>query len=666
MTHLRNCCCDGLCCGSGNQCLFLPSHGSPFLNGFDSAYIASASDTVRPVGFTEGYAALGLAFDVVSAMTYTQRNIETVYPSGPIEDWEETGVDHDTTATIELEEHRARYRFIPAGLDEEEIEELLGEPVGTGWIESFTMVDASTGNPARVCYVDPDPLVGTWSVDGFPSIPDGTGTIAPGGGIPMGMEQFLPIHLNGLSKLLVRQENPIGTVNPGDCDGIGWNPMPFFDAVNPASPVRINNTAGPFAYWNHPLWFFPGIDDDGITLFDWISGPASMALHRRGGSYNADPMIVVLDLSSLPASIDYIQHFDRTMSGTVDVNHAITDTRLSAVGSVNGELVLFDNDDITELFGPIDYRAELNVTSRVERIMPCPGDDSLPTLECDRDPLTAFAAVLCDPDDAGDRVIGYDPSARPADGVTMIFGGKVYIPTESPTLLDVEAVTWSTTPCGGNARIAVPCDGQGDPVAFDPTLRPAGSETFIVDSKSYSPTDDATTDAPVAGTWSTSPCESIERYIAYACTYSSVPPVAYRVQPGMVPGEGIVWNSVISPGFNGQTCWWLTKHLCSTDPAPDSMGLANRTQEPGSCAGVNYAQQGGCTNLEPPINPCDLPVGHPNRPAGCPGGPNATMSATAPQRSLPKQRIDDDYDPETSPDSPKARGGCCSPPEGVD
>lgn len=242
------------------------------------------------------------------------------------------------------------------------------------------------------------------------------------------------------------------------------------------------------------------------------------------------------------------------------------------------------------------------------------------------------------------------------------YNGVLYTALDEVTTDPPVSVLWVDQYCTNSDKqrtvYAYPCDGIGAPVTIDPNTRPSDGVTIEVASKRYSPTDEISPDTPVSGTWFTTPCPTPPRYLANPCVGSGGAPIAYELKPGMLPGEGVCIIRYEQIGPNGQPCYTYGKTKCTTNLTTDTT-IPLGEQFPGDCSQPTSWKTGDCDNIEPPSNPCDLPVGHPQRPPGCPG--------IAITRSLPLQSIPDDYDADTSAGSPKVDGGCgCTPPEGVD
>lgn len=269
--------------------------------------------------------------------------------------------------------------------------------------------------------------------------------------------------------------------------------------------------------------------------------------------------------------------------------------------------------------------------------------------------------------------ISVDLSTNVSGKPGFTYGGVLYTPLDEVTTDPPVTVVWVDEYCtnGDKQRpvLAHPCDGLGGPITIDPNTRPVDGVTFEYLSKPYIPSDEVSSDPPVAGTWLTTPCPAPARYLANPCGNPSAP-VAYQLAPGMAPGEGICVYTWETLGPNGLPCTHWGKFRCTTNLVTDT-SIPLGTQKPGICTQPHAGMNGDCGTIGNPTNPCDLPIGHPQRPPGCPGSPALMTGSTPPSaavtRSLPVQDIDDGYDPETSGESPKVNGGCgCSPPEGVD
>jgi hypothetical protein len=575
------------CCGSGNQCLLLPGHGGAWLEGHPPGEILALSAGIPPAGFDGGFSKLGAAFDVVSELGFTETVNATTYDG--FHSYPDSPVDRDRTRSLALSTHRVRYRLVPATLTLEEANDLLGPFSGDGWVPVFSLVDHATGAPSTTYYADAEPLAGSWTDSDDPAA---SGSIGPA--MPPELEAMLPVTLGGLSRLLVRQDNRLGQVNPGRCDGLAWNPIGYFDSIlrlgfADASPTpegglfnHLNTLADDlgsgFAYWDDPVNHFPGIDDQGTPLPDELSGPARLDLARRGGSFAASPLLVFLDFQPPdgPAVVDFTETIPRSIGAAVNVSHATEGSTLSVSASVNGPEHVVDNQYTRDAWGPIVHALSLEVTTRVERIAPCASDEALPPLTCADGELAARAAYPCSPNNGG-PAIGYDPAIITPGTETLLHNERLYVPTDVPTTRPIVDAEPTASTCATVNRLARPCDGDGDPVVYDPALRPPDAATCTLGEKRYILTDEPT-NLP-ADTVVFSPVTCGDWFRAVRCPGKPInaffpAEVSYRAGgatfPGGRPGQGgvVLVNSyqVALPDGGFRVCSKVGQYLPTAEP----------------------------------------------------------------------------------------------------
>lgn len=542
------------CCGSGNQCLLLPGHGGAWLDGLPPEQVLELSAGIPPAGFDGGYSKLGAAFDVVSQLGMSESITARVYDS--FQTYPDEFTDHAWTRSLALNQHRVRYRLVPATLTLEEANALLGPTNGPGWVPVFSLVDHASSEPSSTYYADAEALGGSWA-DSRQAPASGPLDAA----MPPALESLLPVTLSGLSRLLLRQDNRLGEVNPGRCDGLAWAPMGYLDTIlrlgfAAASPTPegglfnylntlADNLSSGFAYWDDPTNHFPGIDAGGTPLPDELTGPARLDLVRRGGSFSAHPLLVLLGFDDAgDAFVDSTEIIPRTIAASIAADHSTEGTALTLAASVSGPEFVLDTPQRRDVWGAIDHSLALEVTTRVERITPCPGDASLPVLTCADGELAARAAYPCNPTNGG-PAIGYDPDLRPAGVETILHDGRLYVPTDVPTTRPALAVEWTASTCETSNRVAVPCEGVGDPVVYDPALRPPDSATCLLGGSRYILTDEAT-NLP-ANAVEFSPVTCGDWFRAVRCPGKPVnsffpAEVSYRAGgsafPGGLPGQG--------------------------------------------------------------------------------------------------------------------------------
>jgi len=209
---------------------------------------------------------------------------------------------------------------------------------------------------------------------------------------------------------------------------------------------------------------------------------------------------------------------------------------------------------------------------------------------------TTYYATMCG--DASQRItVDLASPVRPRLHHWCLYEGDQYSLTGEQSSDPPVQVEWVNQPCPIEWPRAQSCDGQSV-ITYDPSLRPADGVTLVVGSVRYVPISGVATTPPSDGVWSPDPCpDGTEIYQIRFCRSSQVAnqtfsfdpdtnglqsqTVGYRPGNGLQPGEGHVLIRL--PGAAGcltQVAATPTDIPLSTEPE------VVLTSRPGTCRGL--------------------------------------------------------------------------------
>lgn len=376
----------------------------------------------------------------------------------------------------------------------------------------------------------------------------------------------------------------------------------------------------------------------------YLSG-GTVALHAAGfdGAYLIPVVGLGIYRASFPVSISTIQSSGvpgspiTRIGGTLTIqvspgeceNGVIDDYRSVSVG-VSGGVVIDENGDVipgadwaasvfsgsgdglTSMGNPVDNEIVLTSDGCIQSDVLSVSHGGTATVfqppQCTLPPVYYYAAAC---GDSADRIV-VDLSTMPPEGASGCrYNDKLYIVTEewtqdeSPITVEWVVELCDTTP--DEWPIALECAGSRT-ITFDPDSVGADTVTVVHEGVRYMPTSDVSTDAPVTVSGSTDPCPG-EWFLAVRCgslpnrtDFPNQPVFKYRVEPGMVAGEGSVvghWSESEDPDTPGicRHTFFLRPTTTPTTPGNDFF----ERQIPGDCSTAIGGRTGDCVDGVRPV-----------------------------------------------------------------
>ena len=231
-------------------------------------------------------------------------------------------------------------------------------------------------------------------------------------------------------------------------------------------------------------------------------------------------------------------------------------------------------------------------------------------IEDDECAITALLARRCDGVGIG---VAFDPADRPPDGLTMMFEGNRYYPTLEPSDGVPVTVAWESVDCPEPVTLlAVLCIDETVTISYDGAKQPPDGVTMLYDGFRYRPTETPSQNPPVEVEWSPDQCPQ-QWYKAVPCgTSTPIVQEGFRYQAPSPTTNGYVLIQNYPFPDIGPNCTITFAVRPTTDPADmtEAIGIhfPNRScsQIPSVKSGCQ-GDSGGPTDLPESPNISDRP-----------------------------------------------------------